>query len=83
MTFQWPKMHSLLHLVPSIRGKGPIINSSTDGGEALHPDSKKYWIRSNKQAETLQEQVSPLAALVRAANLILHIRCCAWLSSER
>jgi hypothetical protein len=57
MDFLWPKMHSLVHLVSSIRGKAPVVNSSTDTGEALHPQEKKYWMRCNKQAETAQEQV--------------------------
>ena len=43
-------MHSLAHLVDSIKRRGVTSNCSTDRGEALHPQNKKHWARSNRQA---------------------------------
>ena len=43
-------MHSLVHLVDSNKCRGVTSNCSTDRGEALHPQNKKYWGRSNRQA---------------------------------
>lgn len=63
MTFLWPKMHSLVHLVESIRAKGVVANTSTDGGEALHPQSKVDYRRTNKQPETMEEQVCRLSLI--------------------
>jgi len=50
-------MHSLAHLVDGIKRRGPTLNYSTDRGEALHPQNKKYWGRSNRQ-ESSSKQVS-------------------------
>ena len=52
-------MHSLAHLVDGIKRRGVTSNCSTDRGEALHPQNKKYWGRSNRQASA-SEQVSHL-----------------------
>jgi hypothetical protein len=50
LSFKWPKMHSLTHLVDSIKRRGVTSSSSTERGEALHPQNKKWWSRSNRQA---------------------------------
>ena len=55
LSFRWPKMHSLAHLVDSIRSKGVTPNYSTDSGEALHPQNRKYWSRSNKQSSAPEQ----------------------------
>lgn len=52
-------MHSLTHLVDSIKHRGVTPNYSTDQGEALHPQNKKYWSRSNHQPSS-SEQVNDL-----------------------
>lgn len=57
ISFSWPKMHSITHLIESIRGKGVTANTSTDSGEALHPQTRRHWQRSNHQAETAEDQV--------------------------
>jgi hypothetical protein len=57
VSFAWPKMHSITHLVESIKGKGATINTSTDSGEALHPQTRKHWQRSNHQPDTAEDQV--------------------------
>ena len=57
LSFSWPKMHSLTHLVESICKRGVISGCSTDRGEALHPQNRKDYSRSNRQA-TAQKQVS-------------------------
>ena len=59
ISFLWPKMHSITHLIESIKGKGVTANTSTDGGEALHPQTRKYFNRSNHQ-ETAEDQVRHL-----------------------
>jgi Ser-tRNA(Ala) deacylase AlaX len=56
LSFRWPKMHSITHLIESIMGKGATTNTSTDGGEALHPQTRKDFGRSNHQ-ETAEDQV--------------------------
>ena len=43
-------MHSLTHLVDSIKRRGVTSSSSTERGEALHPQNKKWWGCSNRQA---------------------------------
>lgn len=48
-------MHSLSHLVDNIKHKGVTPNYSTDRGEALHPQNKKYWNRSNRQASAPEQ----------------------------
>ena len=58
VSFAWPKMHSITHLVESIKGKGATINTSTDIGEALHPQMRKLWQRSNHQPDTAEDQAS-------------------------
>lgn len=50
-------MHSLTHLVESICRRGVISASSTDRGEALHPQGRKDWTRTNHQ-ESAPQQVS-------------------------
>lgn len=50
-------MHSLTHLVESICRRGVLSSCSTDRGEALHPQNRKDYSRSNRQASA-QEQVS-------------------------
>ena len=50
LSFKWPKMHSLSHLVDSIKRRGVTSSSGTEQGEALHPQNKKWWGRSNRQA---------------------------------
>lgn len=52
-------MHSLAHLVGGIKRRGVTSNCSTDRGEALHPQNKKHWGRSNRQASA-SEQVGHL-----------------------
>lgn len=64
VSFSWPKMHSITHLVESIRGKGVTANTSTDGGEALHPQTRKHWQRSNHQADTAEDQVCRFMSLI-------------------
>lgn len=57
VSFQWPKMHSITHLIESIKGKGVTTNTSTGGGEALHPQMRRYWTRCNHQPDTAEDQV--------------------------
>ena len=57
ISFAWPKMHSITHLIESIKDKGVTANTSTDSGEALHPQTRKHWQRSNHQPETAEDQV--------------------------
>lgn len=59
LSFNWPKMHSLTHLVESICRRGVISSSSTDRGEALHPQNRKDYSRSNRQISA-QKQVGDL-----------------------
>jgi len=55
-------MHSITHLIESIKGKGVTTNTSTDGGEALHPQTRKDFNRTNHQ-ETVEDQVCVRADL--------------------
>lgn len=66
LSFKWPKMHSLTHLVDSIKRRGVTSSSSTERGEALHPQNKKWWGRSNHQASA-PAQVSDLTQHVSFA----------------
>ncbi|KAG8710978.1 hypothetical protein FRC11_003923 [Ceratobasidium sp. 423] len=52
----YPKVHSLSHLVDIIRRKGPTDNYHTGLGEALHPQSKRDYQHTNHQ-ETFKEQM--------------------------
>jgi hypothetical protein len=54
-------MHSITHLIESIRGKGVMANTSTDSGEALHPQTRKFWQRSNHQFDKAEDQVCRLS----------------------
>ena len=54
-------MHSVTHLIESIRGKGVTANTTTGNGEALHPQTKKYWVRTNHQPEKAEDQVCLLS----------------------
>ncbi|KAF9642488.1 hypothetical protein BDM02DRAFT_3193134 [Thelephora ganbajun] len=49
-----------MHLIESIKGKGVAMNMSTDSGEALHPQTRKHWQRSNHQADTVEDQINQL-----------------------
>lgn len=51
-------MHLITHLIKSIKGKGVTMNESMDGGEALHPQMRRHWQRSNHQPDTAEDQVS-------------------------
>ena len=64
VTFLWPKMHSITHLLASIRGKGVTANTSTDSGEALHPQTRTFWQRCNHQPDTAEDQVCRSSLLV-------------------
>ena len=55
LSFNWPKMHSLTHLVESICRRGVISASSTDRGEALHPQGRKDWSRTNHRDSALKQ----------------------------
>ena len=52
-------MHSITHLIEGIKGKGATVNTATDGGEALHPQTRKDFNRMNHQ-ETAEDQVRRL-----------------------
>ncbi|KAG9086597.1 hypothetical protein FS749_003534 [Ceratobasidium sp. UAMH 11750] len=52
----YPKFHSLSHLVDIIQRKSTTDNYHTGLGEALHPQSKKDYRRTNHQ-ETYKEQM--------------------------
>lgn len=65
-------MHSLAHLVDGIKCKGATPNYSTDRGEALHPQNKKYWGRSNKQA-SFAEQVCYALGYIAFELMLLFI----------
>jgi len=52
-------MHSLTHLVESICRRGVLSSCSSDRGEALHPQNRKDYSRSNRQASA-QQQVGEL-----------------------
>lgn len=52
----YPKLHSLSHLVDIIRRKSTTDNYHTGLGEALHPQSKKDYRRTNHQ-DSFKEQV--------------------------
>ncbi|KAG9081342.1 hypothetical protein FRC07_014527, partial [Ceratobasidium sp. 392] len=52
----YPKLHSLSHLVDIIRRKSTTDNYHTGLGEALHPQSKKDYRHTNHQ-ETFKEQM--------------------------
>ena len=45
-----------MHLIESIKGKGVTTNTSMDGGEALHPQTRKDFNCLNHQ-ETAEDQV--------------------------
>ncbi|KAG9119885.1 hypothetical protein FRC07_004877, partial [Ceratobasidium sp. 392] len=52
----YPKLHSLSHLVDIIRRKSTTDNYHTGIGEALHPQSKKDYRHTNHQ-DTFKEQM--------------------------
>ena len=63
-----------MHLVDLIRAKGTIINSSTDAGEGLHPQSKADWRGTNHQQGVAEQQVSYLS-YSDSTSLIVVQRC--------
>ncbi|KAF9642489.1 hypothetical protein BDM02DRAFT_3193135 [Thelephora ganbajun] len=62
-----------MHLIESIKGKGVAMNMSTDSGEALHPQTRKHWQRSNHQADTVEDQ---MLRMEYEKEVILNIRHC-------
>ena len=66
-------MHSITHLIESIEGKGVTVNTSTDGGEALHPQMRKHWQRSNYQPDTAEDQVSRFDTSVNCLLVLTHL----------
>ena len=66
-------MHSIAHLIESIKGKGVTVNTSTDGGEALHPQTRKHWQRSNHQPDTAEDQVSRFDTSVNYLLVLTHL----------
>jgi hypothetical protein len=56
-------MHLITYLIESIKGKGVTANTSTDGGEALHPQTRKDFTCTNHQA-TAEDQVSKFNSLL-------------------
>ncbi|KAG8790704.1 hypothetical protein FRC16_000755 [Serendipita sp. 398] len=53
-----PKVHFMfLHLIDSIKSKGPVCNTDTGMGEARHPESKHAYARTNHHTETVKEQM--------------------------
>jgi len=74
-------MHSLAHLVDSIKRRGVTSNCSTDQGEALHPQNKKHWARSNQQASA-PEQVGYIFSYP-TFNLTPLFRCYIWELSQK
>jgi hypothetical protein len=52
----YPKLHSLSHLVNIIRRKSTTDNYHTGLGEALHPQSKKDYRHTNHQ-DNFEQQV--------------------------
>ncbi|KAF9784788.1 hypothetical protein BJ322DRAFT_1109498 [Thelephora terrestris] len=57
LSFSWPKMHSITHLVSCIQAKGAVLNYSSDSGEALHPQSHKDWGRTNQQLSAADQML--------------------------
>jgi hypothetical protein len=82
LSFRWPKMHSLAHLVDSIKCRGVTSSSGTGRGEALHPQNKKYWGRSNRQSSA-PEQVSGLMCYLALDFILWGARCSIWTLSQR
>ena len=73
ISFSWLKMHSITHLIESIEGKGVTVNTSTDGDEAIHPQMRKHWQRSNYQPDTAEDQVSRFDTLVNCLLVLTHL----------
>lgn len=74
-------MHSLTHLVESICRRGVISASSTDCGEALHPQGQKDWSRTNHRGSALK-QVS-ISSVFYFYHSKLFNRCCKCHMSRR
>jgi len=74
-------MHSLTHLVESICRRGVISASSTDCGEALHPQGRKDWARTNHQASA-PDQVN-IIILFTILPCKPFNRCCKWHMNDR
>ncbi|KAG9082381.1 hypothetical protein FRC07_014226 [Ceratobasidium sp. 392] len=76
LSANYPKLHSLFHLVDIIRRKGTTDNYHTGLGEALHPQSKKDYRRTNHQ-ETYREQ---MLRIYQERELLIRIR--AWINQR-
>ncbi|KAG8692390.1 hypothetical protein FRC08_009814 [Ceratobasidium sp. 394] len=70
LSANYPKLHSLSHLVDIIRRKSTTDNYHTGLGEALHPQSKKDYRRTNHQ-ETYQVQ---MLRIYQERELLIRIR---------
>ncbi|KAG8714224.1 hypothetical protein FRC08_012222 [Ceratobasidium sp. 394] len=66
----YPKLHSISHLVGIIRRKSTTDNYHTGLGEALHPQSKKDYRRTNHQ-ETYKDQ---MLRIYQERELLIRIR---------
>ncbi|KAG8696436.1 hypothetical protein FRC08_007148 [Ceratobasidium sp. 394] len=66
----YPKLHSLSHLAGIIRRKSTTDNYHTGLGEALHPQSKKDYRRTNHQ-ETYKDQ---MLRIYQERELLIRIR---------
>ncbi|KAG8693167.1 hypothetical protein FRC08_009289 [Ceratobasidium sp. 394] len=70
LSSDFPKLHSLSHLTNIIRRKSTTDNYHTGLGEALHPQSKKDYRRTNHQ-ETYKEQ---MLRIYQERELLIRIR---------
>ncbi len=70
------------HLSHHIRSKGSINNSSTDLGEALHPQTKVDWRKTNHQPGSAEDQVSMFNLFYEYKFKIIFVRCFERLANE-
>ncbi|KAJ3530334.1 hypothetical protein NM688_g7726 [Phlebia brevispora] len=81
ISFNFPKYHTIMkHMVDHIRAKGTVDNYGTDLGEALHPQTKRDWRRSNHQPATAEDQMLRMA---RERDIIMQVQARIDAAQER
>ncbi|KAJ3552152.1 hypothetical protein NM688_g4302 [Phlebia brevispora] len=81
ISFNFPKYHTTMkHMVDHIHAKGTVDNYGTDLGEALHPQTKRDWRRSNHQPATAEDQMLRMA---RERDIIMQVQARIDAAQER
>ena len=72
--FNLPKLHSLLHYVPSITEIGTTDNCNTETTERLHIDYAKEAYRASNKKEFMPQMIIWLSRVEKIERHVMHVR---------